>query len=76
MAQKCKDLRRLLRKYGDDNLAAEDATPPINNGLISANGSGDMTPPSSPQPDFETASSGVSLVVLPPLSDIAVPPTS
>ncbi|KAM7542123.1 hypothetical protein Aperf_G00000001795 [Anoplocephala perfoliata] len=77
MAQKCKDLRRLLRKYGDDNLAAEDAaTPPINYNLISITGSGDMSSPSPPQLDIETASSGVSLVVLPPLSDIVFPPTS
>ncbi|VDM35485.1 unnamed protein product [Hydatigera taeniaeformis] len=78
MAQKCKDLRRLIRKYGEDAVAVE-GVDPVSTGT---NGKGEPEAEDT-KPlclDLDTSHTAVSFVPLhssvPPLSNITFPPTS
>lgn len=78
MAQKCKDLRRLIRKYGEDALAVEGAAAAST--VVNVKGEAEAEDTKPLCLDLDTSHTAVSFVPLhssvPPLSNITFPPTS
>ncbi|VDK32467.1 unnamed protein product [Taenia asiatica] len=78
MAQKCKDLRRLIRKYGEDAVAVEGAAAASTVANVKGEAEAEDAKPLCL--DLDTSHAAVSFVPLhssvPPLSNITFPPTS
>ncbi|KAL5107940.1 hypothetical protein TcWFU_006980 [Taenia crassiceps] len=78
MAQKCKDLRRLIRKYGEDAVAVEGAAAASTVSNVKGEAEAEDTKPLCL--DLDTSHTAVSFVPLhssiPPLSNITFPRTS
>ncbi|KAH9281217.1 hypothetical protein ECG_07099 [Echinococcus granulosus] len=78
MAQKCKDLRRLIRKYGEDAVAVEGAAAVST--VTNGRGEAETEDTKAHCLDLGTSHTSVSFVPLhsslPPLPNITFPPTS